>query len=55
MPAPPTKAPETNVGSFEILDDGSVYIYWKKINKSDENGPEFGYSITEVSQNGTTM
>ncbi len=55
LPIAPTKAPLTNVGSFEILEDRSVYVYWKKINKTDENGPDFRYRITEVNKDGAIM
>lgn len=55
LPAPPSQIPETNIGSFEILEDRSVYVYWKRINKSDENGPDFQYRITEINQDGAIM
>jgi len=55
MAIPPSKIPQTNIGSFEILEDRSVYVYWKRVEKREENGPDFRYRITEVSQDGEIM
>ena len=52
----PDNPPKTTPGSFEIIHDGlgtrKVIAYWQKIPRQMENGPDFGYTVTEVSENG---
>ena len=42
-------------GSFEVvngLTDRAVYVYWQQIHPSERNGPDFGYTVTEVLEAG---
>ena len=51
----PHRPPRTFTGSFEVvngLTDRAVYVYWQQINPSERNGPEFGYTVTEVLEAG---
>lgn len=41
----PDDPPKIDVGSFNILPNGDVYIYWKHLSTCEQNGNEFGYSI----------
>ena len=52
----PKMPPMTTIGSFEIVDisatERNVIAYWKRINQSDRNGPDFGYKIAEFYADG---
>lgn len=42
----PDRPPRTDIGSFSFTDSGHVFIYWKELKKSENNGPNFNYIIT---------
>ncbi len=52
----PDLCPDTNLGSFEVVANGlqerTVYVYWKQIPRTSQNGPDFRYRITEVFEDG---
>lgn len=48
----PFKSPETDVGSFEVSEDGFIYVYWKSLARNEENGPHFGYSVLGAHEDG---
>lgn len=52
----PERPPPIVPGSFEIVQESlnarKIFVYWQKIGREEENGPDFGYTITEVSENG---
>ncbi len=52
----PDLPPKTKLGSFEVVNyqmqNRSVYVYWQQLPKSAQNGPEFGYRVTEVREGG---
>ena len=52
----PDLCPDTNLGSFEVVANGlqerTVYVYWKQIPRTAQNGPDFRYRITEVFEAG---
>ena len=57
LAALPRRPPRTAAGSFEVvngLTDRAVYVYWQQINPSEWNGPDFGYTVTEVLEGGQT-
>lgn len=41
----PDRPPRTDIGSFSFTDSGHVFIYWKELQKSENNGPNFKYVI----------
>lgn len=45
-PSQPSRSPEVNIGSFEVVETGTlrtVYAYWKLMKPQEFNGPEFNY------------
>lgn len=52
LPDVPEKAPNTTLGSFEIVTNDiqsrNVFVYWSQIDDELRNGPDFNYYITEV-------
>lgn len=49
----PDKPPQTDIGSFSFTDSGHVFIYWKELLKSENNGPNFKYII--IGANNTNL
>lgn len=59
LPIIPDDPPKTDIGSFQIekgnLGKRNVYIYWQQIPESKYNGPNFGYNVTLVKPESTTL
>lgn len=59
LPDVPDKAPETTLGSFEIVSNDiqsrNVFVYWHQIDDALRNGPNFNYIITDVLQGNKLM
>lgn len=51
-PRIPDRSPKVDQGAFFINDDNDVYIFWEELSKSERNGPNASYAITEVRENG---
>lgn len=45
-PRHPETPPEINTGSFNILPNNDVYVYWKNVPQCKHNGVNFTYSVT---------
>ncbi|XP_063699809.1 cytokine receptor-like isoform X2 [Culicoides brevitarsis] len=41
----PDRPPESTFGAFYIHDDDNLTIYWRHLEKYEENGPDFRYDI----------
>lgn len=41
----PDNPPKTDIGGYHVDDNNHVFIYWKELNQSQENGPNASYTI----------
>jgi len=58
LPAPPYRPPDTHPASFEIvggLDSRNIFVYWKKLENRERNGPGFSYQIARVDEAGSEV
>lgn len=44
----PDNPPQTDIGSFSVNDYNNIYIFWKALPKSKQNGADFDYDISVV-------
>lgn len=44
----PDKPPLTDIGSFSFTDSGHVFLYWKELLKSENNGPNLKYIVVDT-------
>lgn len=49
----PDNPPQTDIGSFSVNDYNHIYIFWKSLPESKQNGRNFDYNITFI--NHTTL
>ncbi|XP_063699805.1 cytokine receptor-like [Culicoides brevitarsis] len=47
----PDRPPKMDEGAFFINDDNDIYIFWEELLKSERNGPNASYVVTEVREN----